>query len=307
MAELAEGEEGRRSPPRDLAQLAREPIFVGGHVRSGTTWVYDLLTSHELVAGVFESWLFSPLHGVGGVFAPEQWDRALASRMETSTGRPFGLRQMVSREEVAGDVRHLVEEWMARVLEPQHRFLVEKTPPHLLGMAMISEVFPRAKFVHVIRDGRDVAVSLRAAARSWNPGFRSMQGRLAYTPARGWRQTVSAISSAGSTLGDRYIEITYEALTTDAPGSLKRLLTFCEIPHDDHVIREIVEANRFDGRFQPSDDSFRRKGQVGDWQSQFNLLDALAFDLAAGRLLVEQGYEKDRRWWMRRPGARSGA
>ena len=300
MAELAEGEEGRRSPPRDLTQLAREPIFVGGHVRSGTTWVYDLLTSHELVAGVFESWLFSPLHGVGGVFAPEQWDKEATGRMESSTGRPFGLKQMVSREEVAGDVRHLVEGWMARVLEPQHRFIVEKTPPHLLGMSMISEVFPRAKFVHVIRDGRDVAVSLRAAARSWNPGFRTMQGRRTFTPARGWRQTVSSISSAGSMMGDRYTEITYETLTRDPTRSLTSLLDFCEIPHDAEAVREIIEMNRFDARYEASDDSFRRKGQIGDWESEFSLVDAIAFDLGGGGLLVERGYEKDRRWWMRR-------
>src|SRR4051794_27245031 len=111
--------------PGSLDQLSSDPIFVGGHVRSGTTWVYDLLTSHHLVAGAFETWTFSAEQGIGGVFAREQWDPVVTARMTERAGRPYGLGQLVSREEMLADIRSLLEEWLGRVLEPQHRFLIE--------------------------------------------------------------------------------------------------------------------------------------------------------------------------------------
>lgn len=284
--------------PRSLDQLSAEPIFVGGHVRSGTTWVYDLLTSHDLVAGAFETWLFSPTHGVGGLFAPDQWDAELAKSMTEETGRPFGLHQLVSRSEMATDLREVLDRWLARVVEPHHRFLVEKTPPHLLGMKMISEVFPRARFVHVVRDGRDVAVSLRAASRSWNLGFADMDSPFFRKQAASWSRTVARISADGADLGDRYLEIRYEDLQAAPEQLLSEVLEFAGIPCTADVVEEIVSTNRFSRRFSGRQDSFRRKGAVGDWHAHFGLISAAAFDRAAGAMLVEKGYETDRRWWM---------
>lgn len=288
-------------------QLAADPIFVGGHVRSGTTWIYDLLTTHNLVAGVFESWVFSPLHGVGGLFAREQWDAGLDSQMQERIGRPWGLQQMIDRDEMLADLRRLLEGWMGRALEPQHRYLVEKTPPHLEGMHQISEVFPRARFIHVVRDGRDVAVSLRAAARSWNPLFGQIDGRFYLKQARNWQRSVGAISSAGASLGDRYLELRYEDLHRDPDHWLEQMFDFCGIPHDRPLIERIVESNRFAQRFSPSQDAFRRKGQVGDWREEFGMLDAVAFSFGAGRMLIEKGYERNERWWIRPPRKRRQA
>lgn len=271
---------------------------MGGHVRSGTTWVYDLLTSHELVAGAFETWVFSPEFGVGGLFAPAQWDRNLAERMTEATGRPFGLGQFASRAEVAADVRQLLEGWWERVLEPRQRFLVEKTPPHLLAMPMISEVFPHARFIHVIRDGRDVAVSLRAAARGWNRGFAAMDGRLYRKQARTWARQVMRITRDGAALGDKYLEVRYEDIQRSPNAELARMFDFAGIPHDDSAVDRIVAANTFSRRFDQRQDSFRRKGEVGDWRNHFGPVSGAAFSRIAGEVLVQKGYEAGRHWWL---------
>jgi sulfotransferase family protein len=72
------------TPREPLAQLAGGPIFIGGHLRSGTTWVYEILCAHEEVGGVFESWLFHPRVGIGGVWKAtiEQISRAAARQPE---------------------------------------------------------------------------------------------------------------------------------------------------------------------------------------------------------------------------------
>lgn len=112
---------------------------------------------------------------------------------------------------------------------------VEKTPRNALVVPQLADMFPRSRFLHLIRDGRDVAVSwsekpwLREGRRrKYEPGgYRygdhprmwtepdRLEDYLAYGPARraawGWRRMVSAARSAGQNLGpDRYIELRYE-------------------------------------------------------------------------------------------------
>lgn len=260
--------------------------------------MYDLLTAHPLVGGAFESWMFSPRHGIGGVFAPEQWDPEHLAKTAEGVDRPFGLHQMVTRDEVVGQVRELVSTWLSRRLEPGHRFLVEKTPSHLIGMDTISEVFPDARFIHVIRDGRDVAVSVQAAAESWNPGLGSRGGSFG-AAARSWRSTVDAIAEAGARRPERYLEVTYEALHGDPGPVVSRMLEFCEIPEDDGRPEELIRTSRFSTHEKRGQDSFRRSGRVGDWRASMGPLDALRFERAAGELLIRLGYEQEPGWWRR--------
>src|SRR5437667_9309955 len=141
---------------RMLNQVAQAPIFVVGVSRSGTTWVYDILTAHPQVAGILESWLFSTVNGVGSLFSSAHWPH-----------RSVGLGRLLNREALLEYVRDFVARLMQHALGPQHRYLVEKSPPHLYTISLISELFPKARFIHVIRDGRDVCVSIRAATLSW--------------------------------------------------------------------------------------------------------------------------------------------
>jgi sulfotransferase family protein len=280
-----------------LAQLAEGPIFIGGHGRSGTTWVYDVLCAHEEVGGVFESQLFYP-RVMGGVFARVEWNSDFVADRAHTFGRGFGLHQMISREQLVEDIRELAGRWMARALQPNDRYLVEKTPAHLERMDLIAEVFPDARFVHVIRDGRDVALSMRAAASSWmwsakvgHPFF--------YRLARRWNATIEAISKAGARRPERYLEVRYEDLHADPLPTLRTLFGFCRIPHDDGTLSDIIKKTEFDSHTVRGEDSFRRRGNVGDWREEFGPLRALAFQRAAGDMLMAKGYEASSGWWLR--------
>src|SRR5215210_3852033 len=100
-------------------QLAADPIFVLGHPRSGTTWVYDILTFHPEVAGVLESWLFTPGVGLARLFGDELWAEDRLQRHRETVGQVAGLAQLVTRQELADEVRRLAERLLARALEPQ--------------------------------------------------------------------------------------------------------------------------------------------------------------------------------------------
>lgn len=274
-----------------------------GHSRSGTNWVYDTLTAHPEVAGVLESWLFTRSIGLSRLFDASHW--AADHQRRIAEGQLLGLAQLVTREELAAEVRMLAGRLLARKLEPQHRFLVEKTPIPYLNMDVVAEVFPKARFVHIVRDGRDMAVSLRAAARSWNPGWSQfapssgLKGyRALHRSARSWEVTVRRARRIGEGLGRRYLEIRYEDMKGRREMVAQQLFDFCGIPCEHGLLQTILEATDFDRRFQGHEASPRRGGRVGDWRERFGLLDALVFELGSKGALKETGYERHRLWWL---------
>lgn len=286
----------------DLAErLAAPPVFVVGNPRSGTTWLFEVLEAHPEVAGVFESWMFHEQFGFAGMFDRRLWNAEIIGRWEREFGRGLGLGPLASRDEVVADVRELSSRWLGRALGPEHRFLVEKTPMHLHFAPLIGEVFPEARFVEVIRDGRDVAVSTLAAARGWHPEIASKDGDSTSALgvadlARDWRICVDVGARHEKALAGRWLRVRFEDLRADFAGTVSQVLTFCGIPADAKTVERMHAATAI-ATHETGERRFRRAGRVGDWRSEFSLYDAWRFDRVAGEALVETGYETSQRWW----------
>lgn len=275
-----------RSASDELAsRLSAPPVFVVGAERSGTTWVFDLLRNHPLVAGVFESKLFKPGRGVAGLLHPEVWETE-------------GLSTLISRADAVELTRDVTAGLLLRAVEPPMQYLAEKTPSHVLSMLEIAEVFPDARFVHVVRDGRDVCVSRRAARRTWASDWkREPRGREVTRTARTWRRDVVAGRQSTARLGTSVLEIRYESLWADPIGQTRSLFNFVGLPIAAGEVERAVTATDFVASGRAADRTgFYRGARVGDWRSSFNVFDGLAFNAAAGDALIELGYETDRRW-----------
>ena len=283
-----------------LERLAAPPIFVVGHHRSGTTWVFDLLAYPESVAGVFESWMFTTDQGLGGLLHWGHWESAHVERVETIFGRRAGIGQLVSHDEVIRLCRDIASDFLGRACGPQTRYLVEKSPDHLYAALAISEVFPDARFVNVIRDGRDVAVSVRAASR-WNEGDMPRAMRSTRDIARRWRGAMEFSRRMAGELGPRYMDVSYEALHEHTHDQLAALYAFCGIEVDDATIDAAIKASDFETNYEGGEDKFRRAGRTGDWRSAMSLRDRFRFQLGAGSELIRRGYERSRFWWLRKP------
>jgi len=268
-----------------LAQLESGPVFVVGAARSGTTWLYDILTCHPLVAGAYETWLFTDNQGVGSLLGPAHFPPGHS-----------GLGRTISRDLVLRAVHDMVSTLLAQPLGENHRFLVEKSPSHVFSMPLILELLPSARFVHVLRDGRDVAVSVRAAAKAWAPRWRKSFGRSIRASASAWKETIRCAWRDGGILGDALLEVRYEALKADPVSGIARVLDHCQIPWDQALVDHIAARTDFDTNFRASESGFRRGGRVGDWRTRLNLIQRVVFDRVAGGTLIETGYELDRRW-----------
>jgi hypothetical protein len=278
-----------------LAALDAGPVFVVGAARSGTTWVHDALRIHPLVGAVFETELFQLGTGMGGLFDPAKWE-----------GKPQGVARVISREDLLAEGRTFASRVLAHGLQPHHRYLVEKTPGHVERMPVIAAAFPEARFIHVIRDGRDVCVSRRAAQETWAASWKRLPGKLELARlARTWARLVRAGRVGASELGGRVLEVRYEELRRDPRAGYRRMLDFATIPYDDEMIETIHAGVDFDTTGRAEDTTgFYRAGRVGDWQRAFDVVDCIAFDAVAGSTLVELGYEDRRAWWLNRARAR---
>jgi len=269
-------------------QLKRDPVFVLGAPRSGTTWVYDILTAHPQVAGIYESWLFTRKDGLLSLMTEAHWPPGHS-----------GLGNLLRREELLGYLKNLVMEIASHAIKPQHRYLVEKSPSHVSAMPFIRELFPTARFIHVLRDGRDVSVSILAAADAWAPQWKKHFGRSVRTAAGFWKTVVGRARRNMAAMRGNCLEIRYEALSRAPHAAYRRLYDFCGIPYDEEILETVFQKTDFKRNYTGKNSGFRRHGQPGDWRRALGPADIAIFHAVAGRMLVSLGYEESRAWWLR--------
>jgi hypothetical protein len=162
----------------------------------------------------------------------------------------------------------------------------DKTPSHLLRLDDIAELLPETRFVHLIRDGRDVALALVAA------GFGP---RTLEEAALHWQSRVSTGRRLGTALGPaRYREVRYEALVADPASTLREVCAFLDLTfdeamlHHEHsaetLVQRTVNPEFHDALAQPIRPGLR------DWRRDMPRRQQARFELVAGDLLVELGY-----------------
>jgi hypothetical protein len=113
----------------------------------------------------------------------------------------------------------------------------EKTPQHTFFMRELAAAFPEARFINVIRDGRDVALSMRRLGWSGTRS-RSPLEQLLYSAAI-WQWYAHAARRAGLELGRRYLEIRYEDVVTEPDAAILTVNGFCHT----QVTAQVVAAS----------------------------------------------------------------
>jgi hypothetical protein len=158
----------------------------------------------------------------------------------------------------------------------------DKTPGYALHLDYIDRLFPDARYVHVIRDGRDVVASYR-----YRWGYRA-----ALRAAGQWVDHVQAARRFGRGPGiDRYHEIRYERLVRDPEQVLRALLEFLDEPWDAGVL-SFEDSNPIapKRREQTGDDSRIYASRVGRGDAELDPMLRGIFKARANRLMRELGY-----------------
>lgn len=164
----------------------------------------------------------------------------------------------------------------------------DKTPSYVLHVDVLAVTFPEARFIHLIRDGREVALSYLDA----DFGSRTLGQAALY-----WDQFVRAGRAAGSRLGpDRYLEVRYEDLISDPERILTELCAFVGLPFDERMISYHQRAEQLVSSLshKESHHNLYRPPTSGlrDWRRDLSRRDIAVFEALAGDLLGELGYER---------------
>ena len=181
----------------------------------------------------------------------------------------------------------------------------DKTPRYVTRMKRIAGALPEARFIHVIRDGRDVLLSLNRRLVE----LRDSEPVPVERFARRWRRRVKNAHRAE--LGDRYMELRYEDLVTDTEPALRRVCELIDLEFDpvmlgyhEHAAERLEEMNRDRAREGRRIVSGAERmtahartaappsaERVYAWKREMSAADRRAFDAVAGDLLAELGYE----------------
>ncbi len=163
----------------------------------------------------------------------------------------------------------------------------DKTPGYVLHIPRLAELFPEAVFVHLIRDGRDVASSFLELG--WADRIEAA--------ALHWRLRVRRGRRAGRALpAGRYHELRYEELVTDPAPRLRELCAAIELPFSPSMVdptdraEMVVRTTRHPVYHQRL--SIPPTPGLRNWRAELSEQDVARFELLAGDTLAELGYER---------------
>jgi hypothetical protein len=322
---------------RSPGTAASTPVFfVVGQQKSGTTWLMRMFDSHPEILCKGEGRFF------GGGWRQESVKRLDARRPPSSLYnavldaeylRLWIERSVWSRNDDAGEhlnnlTRMAIDYFLIGDLSKTGKRMVGDKSPLLTPETMkeIAEIYPEARVIHIIRDGRDAAVSAVHHSRNFGKarkknaeasvkreayrgdrqredGESVFAGGSLKKMAAEWGERVGrTIEDGPALLGSNYAEVRYEDLLTRPEEEVRRLLEFLGAGANEEIVRRCVNSASFEklsrGRKRGQEDpsSFFRKGVAGDWRSVFTEEDKKIFKEEAGDLLIRLGYERDDAW-----------
>jgi len=273
----------------------KRPVFVLGSPRSGTTLLYHMLLS----AGGFA--VYRSESKVFDLIAPRFGNLQSARNKQKMLDLWFQTRMFdasaLDRDEFRQEILHecnsagdFLRIFMERIATAQNvdRW-AECTPEHLQYLPWIKRELPDALIIHIIRDGRDVALSLHK--QGWVKTFPWDRNNSLLAAGLFWEWLVGKGRQSGSALGADYLEVRYEDLLQDPRATLANLGRFIDHNLDyDRIQRTAIGSvsepntsftNEYrDGAFSP----------VGRWRSSFSSDQLAAFETLIGPCLKELNY-----------------
>ena len=284
--------------------MSEPPLLVLGVRRSGTTLLRVMIDRNSGIAVPDESYFVPQLaHRHGRSVDPQAF---LDDLRRLPTLREWGLppddvaarlRPGMTAGEAIGAV---FEAYAAQQGKPRWG---DKTPMYMQYVSLLERLFPTARYVHLVRDGRDAALSFLSmpegiVTEGWGHP-RDVEGFACQ-----WRTEVAAALALGRRVGpERYLELRYEDLVAAPEDALQRICAFAGLPYEPGMLGYVGEV---DLSGKPHQQRLAQPPTPGvrDWRTEMSPQDERAFESVAGDLLGELGYEVRDRAAAGRPGAR---
>ncbi|MBU0616156.1 MAG: sulfotransferase [Planctomycetes bacterium] len=292
------------------------PIFICGTGRCGTSWLQQVLSRHSRIFAtryegrfaVAPNGLFEIRHEMLGLPIIKRFKSYILGpcyrklyRQGTPREYYGGLYTDIEFEEL----EHLVSEYERQLragIDRATRTLLdgvyssgmrkqgksrwlEKTPRNLVYMKELRQLFPKCQFLHIIRDGRDVALSI--VENFWPIGSNPLANirfsdlpRTTKNAAGYWSCLLDTAFALSAELpSDAYMEVRFEDLVCEPEPTLRKICDFLGERFEERLLK-----------VPPKTDRLHR------WREQFTKQDKADFKREAGEMLIKVGYEQDDSW-----------
>lgn len=313
--------------PEELREIRqffpREKFFVFGHARSGTTLLMRLVRLHPEVHCNYQGHFFTRrplLKSLVDSSEIEEWLRRRSNRWN----RGRDLSPLVLR--AAADF--IMERDAAR---EGKNIVGDKSPTSTIHAQVVREAFalyPDAKIIYIVRDGRDVLISerfrnfveeskfltaedkrivsdLRLDPAPFSDGRRSIfTETFLRNIAKRWVDDLIEMDAEAKRLyGRQYHSLRYEDLLKKPFDEMAKVWRFLGVKKISKALEKQIQAEmssnpdeEWQERRNEDIASFLPKGQAGNWRRLFTERDKRIFKEVAGEMLVRWGYEKDKNW-----------
>jgi Sulfotransferase family len=280
-------------------------VFVVGCPRSGTTLLGRLLDAHPELAIIHEGRFVAAWFERKRGLTPE--GRVTPALVESLLGfRPFknvhvDREQLEALADGTGPVAYA--DFVSGVFDLHgaahgKRLVGDKTPHYVRSLPVLHALWPRARFVHLVRDGRDVCQSIRnwpkvaerggAAAR-----YSGWERDPVSTAALWWEWQVRLGREAGAALGPQlYHELSYESLVVDPEAGCRALCDFLGLRYDERMLGFHEGRTRDDPELDAKQAWRPVTPGLRNWRTEMPAAELERFEAAAGELLEELGYPR---------------
>lgn len=251
----------------ETLEMPRGPIFIVGAPRSGTSMLHWALVQHKNLWGSAESGFINKLiEGVEAAYA---------------SGTKVGEFHWLIKEKVSKDelFKHIGKGVKSLYLSRSQGIRwVDQTPHYVSYYVGLNAMFPEAKFIHIVRDGRQV--------------ISSMQAMFGWTFAKAmyvWKHHVSAGNAINKQSKSNFLQIRYESVILNPERMFREIYEFIEESFDSNSIGFLDKPiNVAPGReAESSTDKL-----IPKWES-WNPYRRKAFQVYCGRLMKDLEYTAD--------------
>jgi hypothetical protein len=274
--------------------MAARPFFIVGCDRSGTTMLRLILDRSGDVAIPTESMFVVDMAAIRGRFGRLETDQQFDRLAAAVWGHPKLREWRLSGSAPTRGGRTGEAAYRAALEAPYAAYAEQhgkpgwgdKTPYYVGHICELRRVFPEARVVNLVRDGRDVALSLLGVP--FGPAN-------VWAAAHQWSEAVDAGDGAAAVLGDDLLTVRYEDIVADPSTAVPAVCEFLEIAYQPGMLA--LEETPPD-RIAAGQEAWFRElyagisaGSVGKWRRQMRPGDAALFESIAGAQLERHGYE----------------
>mgnify|MGYP003299510023 FL=1 len=280
----------------DESNLSCIPFFIIGSGRSGNTLLRSILSGNSDISIPPESYRIPFAIKKFHIFNNRDWEDIVPQVLkEFEDCKEFytweiDITDAQKRLENIADSKrtlsNIFDELFCTYAEkhsPGSKIWGDKTPMNTLYLDWIGTVFPRSKFIHIIRDGRDVASSYLKMERY----------DTILEAANRWINSIESAQSFGSKIKENYIEIRYEELVTKPEEVIKDTCDFLDIDYDSKMLDHTKQVKKLGDTDKEHHSNLSKpisSDSVGKWRNNLSESDQESITKLLHKHLQRLGY-----------------